>query len=202
MLRRNDRAEKQRAEDALRSAALKLTRKRAEEKALKRDSRATRGTVEQRSAALRESWEKLTRDVVGVPSALAEPVAAIAKLSDALAMAGLPAYEAIPIKSLVDMRRSLMLVLNALQVSLQAQPRFARATWEGGIRAGDLICNSASLRGQVNCNKDDILLAENSFRTWTADSWVDPVSGVTKQKPNHGWTLEQYAQPGFAVSWP
>jgi hypothetical protein len=93
---------------------------------------------------------------------------AIANLSDALAVAALPAVEEIPRCSVVDIRRSLVLVLRALQ---------------------------------FNCNLRDLRAAESCFRSWTQTSWVDPVSRVAKKKPRHGWTLEQYAQPGFAVSY-
>ena len=41
--------------------------------------------------------------------------------------------------------------------------------------------------------------ARAAFKSWDKDSWLDPITLVTKPKPSYGWTIEQYAQIGFSA---
>eukprot|EP00326_Haptolina_ericina_P035636 CAMPEP_0181238250 /NCGR_PEP_ID=MMETSP1096-20121128/39233_1 /TAXON_ID=156174 ORGANISM="Chrysochromulina ericina, Strain CCMP281" /NCGR_SAMPLE_ID=MMETSP1096 /ASSEMBLY_ACC=CAM_ASM_000453 /LENGTH=494 /DNA_ID=CAMNT_0023333733 /DNA_START=1419 /DNA_END=2903 /DNA_ORIENTATION=+ len=159
-------AEREQAERAEQAAAQRMAKRRADDKAHEKFARAA---LKQRATALRESWLRSEQATERHQQPVEPPLTlAIANLSDALAVAALPAVEEIPRCSVVDICRSLVLVLRALQ---------------------------------FNCNLRDLRAAESCFRSWTQTSWVDPVSRVAKKKPRHGWTLEQYAQPGFAVSY-
>ena len=55
-----------------------------------------------------------------------------------------------------------------------------------------------ALNHNLDCTDVELDAARRAFASWRKEKWHDPRTNTVKEKPTHGWTIEQYALEGFS----